>query len=110
MTQETSVLVIFEHSLLGEGLAARLSALGVHTVVAESCDSDLMVAALEAHPDVVVVECHNEGCLERIGRLSPRSRVVDASDVIGRGYPTEAMRFEVILEALKDDPPQKTPA
>ncbi len=110
MTQETSVLVIFEHELLGEGLAARLAGMGVHTVVAKSCESDTMEAALEAHPDVVVVECHNEGCLDRVRRLSPNSRIVDATASVGRGYPTEAMRFEVILEALQGAPPSANPA
>ena len=119
MAQETSVLVIFEHDLLGEGIAARLHALGFQALTARSCDSDAVAAALHTHPEVVVVECNNEGCLSRVRRLSPGSRVVDATASVGRGYPTEAMRFDVILEALQSDrsdqsegsdPPTLTPA
>jgi DNA-binding NarL/FixJ family response regulator len=119
MAPKTSVLVIFEHDLLGEGIAARLHALGVHALTARSCDSDAVAAALHTHPDVVVVECNNEGCLARVRSLSPSSRVVDATPSVGRGYPTEAMRFDVILEALQSDqsdqsdradPPRLTPA
>lgn len=105
MTLETSVLLIFEHDLLGEGLAARLAAMGVRTLTARSTESDAIVAALETHPEVVVIECHNEGCLDRVRTLSPDSRVVDATASIGRGYPTETMRFEVIVDALRADPP-----
>ncbi len=105
MRQQAHVLVIFEHELLGEGLAARLHGLGVRTQTVRSGDSDAIVAALGAHPDLVVVECHKEGCLDRVRLLSPGSRVVDATATVGRGTPTEAMRFEVILDALRADPP-----
>jgi hypothetical protein len=110
MAQQTSVLVIFEHDLLGEGIAARLHALGIRALTARSGDSHAVEAALCTHPDLVVVECRNEGCLARVERLSPSSRVVDATASIGRGYPTEAMRFDVILEALQADPPRQSPA
>jgi hypothetical protein len=74
-------------------------------VTVKSCEGDTIESALATHPDVVIAECTNEGCLARIQRLSPASRVVDATTAVGRGYPTEAMRFEVILEALRADPP-----
>lgn len=109
MAHQTSVLVIFEHELLGEGLAARLRTMGIRTLTVKSGDSDAIEGALVTHPELIVVECHNEGCLDRIQHLSPTSRVVDATTAVGRGYPTEAMRFEVILEALRADPPP-TPA
>lgn len=110
MTHQTTVLVIFEHELLGEGLATRLQSEGVRTVTVKSCSDGEIEAALLTHPEVVVAECTNEGCLARIRRISPTSRVVDATTAVGRGYPTEAMRFEVILEALRADPPHQTPA
>lgn len=104
MAHETSVLLIFEHDLLGEGLAARLAAMGVDTLMAKSGDEDSIVAALETHPHVVVVECHREGCIARIRSLSSTSRVVDATGSVGRGYPSEAIRFDIILDALRGDP------
>jgi hypothetical protein len=110
MTQETAVLVIFEHELLGEGLAARLQGMGIRALTVKSCDDDAIETALRTHPEVIVVECHNEGCLARIQRLSPTSRVVDASATVGRGYPTETLRFDVILDALGVEPHRETPA
>jgi hypothetical protein len=100
LKRQTSVLVIAEHELLGEGLAARLATMGIHARTVKSCDDDAITAGLGKRPDVVVVECRNEGCLDRVRRLSPASRVVDATESVGRGYPTEAMRFDVILDAL----------
>lgn len=110
MAHETSVLLVFEHDLLGEGLAARLAGMGIRAWTARSHDDDAIVAGLGLHPDVVVIECHNEGCLDRIRRLSPASRIVDATGSVGRGCPTEAMRFDVILEALGINPQQEAPA
>ena len=48
--------------------------------------------------------------MDRIRGLSPDSKVVDATGTVGRGYPTEAMRFEVILDALGITPQQGAPA
>jgi hypothetical protein len=39
-----------------------------------------------------------------VRRLSPESRVVDVSTSVGPGLPSEAVRFDVILEALPDLP------
>jgi DNA-binding NarL/FixJ family response regulator len=109
MTPQTSVLVICEHELLGEGLAARLQAMGIHATTARSRDTDAMAAALRSHPEVVVVETTDDECRVRVEQLSPTSRVVDVTASIGRGYPTEAMRFDVILDALRPEPPVQTP-
>jgi DNA-binding NarL/FixJ family response regulator len=110
MAHQTSVLVIFEHELLGLGIAARLTGMGISAVTTKSCDDDAIETALLAQPEVVIVECHNEGCIDRVRRLSPEARVVDATTSVGRGYPTEAMRFDVILEALRVAPTRETPA
>lgn len=109
MAPRTSVLVICEHELLGEGLAARLHAMGIRATTARSRDTDAMTAALRSHPEVVVVETTDEECRIQVEQLSPASRVVDVTASIGRGYPTEAMRFDVILEALRPEPPVQTP-
>ncbi|WP_347350780.1 hypothetical protein [Intrasporangium sp.] len=100
MAHRPSVLVVFRHALLGEGLAARLKALGIEVTSAEVQDSPTLVTALQDHPDVVVVECADDGCLERVARLSPESRVVDVSASVTRGYTGDTVGFEAILSAL----------
>lgn len=103
MSHQSSVLIVFSHDLLGEGLAARLRGLGVRATAVRSGDVRRSSAALRRHPDVIVTETSDEECLERVRRLSPDSRVVDVSDAVGPGYPLHTVRFDVILEALEDE-------
>jgi hypothetical protein len=104
MAQQGTVLVISNHDLLGQGLAARLQGLGVHAESVQSSDARATALALRHHPDVVVLETTDEACLERVGRLSPLSRIVDISDSVGLGCPQQALDFDVILDALADLP------
>ena len=51
------VLVLYDHALLGEGLASLLSAEpGVRAVAINGRDSAARAAALGSHPDLVIVE------------------------------------------------------
>jgi len=104
MARQGTVLVIFSHDLLGQGLAARLEGLGVETCAVRSSDKPAARQALSDHPDVVVVETTDQKCLAGIRRLSPLSRIVDISDSVGPGYPEHALRFDIILDALADLP------
>ncbi|MFL6079055.1 MAG: hypothetical protein ACJ714_03915 [Ornithinibacter sp.] len=104
MVRQGTVLVIFSHDLLGQGLAARLVGLGVEASAVRSSDAGAATQALQDHPDVVVVESNDAKCLAGIRRLSPRSRIVDVSDSVGPAYPEHALRFDVILDALADLP------
>jgi hypothetical protein len=104
MGRQGTVLVIFSHDLLGQGLAARLEGLGVVASAVRSSDTGAARQALSDHPDVVVVETTDQKCLAGIRRLSPLSRIVDISDSVGPGYPEHALRFDVILDALADLP------
>lgn len=103
MSRQGTVLVVFEHDLLGQGLAAELEGLGVRAIAVRSSDARAARRALMAHPDVVVVETTDEESLDRVRRLSPSSRVVDVSTSVGSGLPSQAVRFDVILDALPDD-------
>lgn len=108
MSREGTVLVVFEHELLGQGLAAELEGVGVRATAVRSSDARAARRALLAHPDLVVVETTDEESLDRVRRLSPASRVVDVSTSVGPGYPSHAVRFDTILDALADlpsDPP-----
>lgn len=104
MSRQGTVLVIFSHDLLGQGLAARLEGLGVLVVAVRSSDAEAAATALRDQPDVVVVETTDAAWLGNIRRLSPNSRIVDVSDSVGPGYPKHALRFDVILNALEDIP------
>lgn len=104
MSRQGTVLVIYSHDLLGAGLAAELEALGVRAGAVRSSDTGSAGRALRRHPDVVVVETTDEECLALVTRLSPRSRVVDVSQAVGRGCPRQAVRFDVILDALAEHP------
>jgi DNA-binding NarL/FixJ family response regulator len=54
---KATVLVLYAHPLLGEGLASLLSAqAGVGVTAVDSRDSAARAAALGAHPDLVIVE------------------------------------------------------
>ena len=104
MVQQGTVLVISNHDLLGQGLAARLQGMGFGADTVRSSDARATTLALRRHPDVVVLETTDEACLERVGRLSPLARVVDISDSVGLGCPQQALDFDVILDALGDLP------
>jgi len=109
MAEQSSVLVICDHELLGEGLVARLNALGIESVAARTHDHQAIVLALLAKPEVVVLESSDPNCRAQVARLSPTSVVVDAATTVGRGYPTRALPFDAILEALPVHPGAETP-
>ena len=51
------VLVLYDHALLGEGLASLLSAEpGVGAIAVNGRDSSARAEALRSHPDLVIVE------------------------------------------------------
>lgn len=51
------VVVLYAHPLLGEGLASLLNAeAGVGAIAVDSHDPAARAAALDAHPDLVIVE------------------------------------------------------
>jgi hypothetical protein len=99
---QESALIIYEHGLLGEGIAARLRDRGVPTVVVERCDAIAVASALAARPTVVIAERTTLECERLINSLSPDSRIIDVSLVIGRGCQSasEMVHFEAILSAL----------
>ncbi|HLB44219.1 MAG TPA: hypothetical protein VJK49_02440 [Candidatus Limnocylindrales bacterium] len=54
---KAQVLVLYAHPLLGEGLASLLCAqAGVGAIAVDTHDEAARAAALDAHPDLVIVE------------------------------------------------------
>lgn len=94
-------VVVCEHVLLGEGLAARLRDSGVSATVVAHADADLVTQALARHPEVVITEC-SAACRAKVRTLCPDATVIDIGNVIGRGCPDAAdlVRFDAIWAAL----------
>lgn len=96
-------MILYEHPLLGEGIATRLRVeAGVDVVLASVHDRQAVLAALGLAPQVVVFERCDEVVLLDLAALAPRAELVDVSAVIGRGArtPQEVTGFELILQAL----------
>lgn len=104
-----SVLVVYVHGLLGEGIAAYLRDRGFHAVVVDCRDLPAVAGALAQRPSVVIAETTTAECHHVINSISPSSRVVDVSQVIGRGCPEAAsvVGFDAILDALADTLPSE---
>lgn len=100
-----AVIVIYEHGLLGEGIAALLRDDGFEASIFDRCELAAIAVALTAHPAVVIAEQTTPECGRLIAEVSPGSRVVDVSKVIGRGCqePSDIVDFGAILAALHAD-------
>lgn len=94
-------VVVFDHELLGEGIADRLRHHGVATIAVRADDHTRVEEAFATRPCVVVAERATTECLERIAALTPNARIVDISQVIGRGCQDhdQMVDFDTILAA-----------
>ncbi len=98
-----SVVILYEHALLGEGIARYLRAkIGVEAMVASARDLDAVTSALACGPTVVIFE-RNEPLREfDLTALAPQAVLIDVSTVVTRGpsvtSPTNG--FEGILRAV----------
>ena len=99
------VVILYEHALLGEGIAEYLLAqLGVEATVASALDPQAVISALALGPGVVIFEL-----TESLGRvdlptLAPGAILIDVSTVVTRGpapSPDKA-GLERILQAVRD--------
>jgi hypothetical protein len=99
-----TAVVISANHLLGEGLAAQLRSVAVETTAIIAPDAAALHAALALQPDVVVVERECSSWWDECSAACPHARMVDIGEVVARGCPTgsEALSFEVILEALSE--------
>ena len=95
-------LVIYEHGLLGEGVAAQLRAEDVDTTVVPAADLAAVEAALGDQPCLVVAERATPECHARVRALSPGARVIDISQVVSRGVADAGpvVDFQMIRDAV----------
>ena len=81
-----SVVIVYEHGLLGEGLSAYLhAALALEPTTVSVHDVDAVHDALSAGPAVVVVETGLDDIALALGLLAPGAVLVDVSAVFARG-------------------------
>jgi hypothetical protein len=99
-----TVVILFEHALLGEGIAKYLLAhLGVEAVVVSAHDSGAAFAALVAGPGVVIFEKYPIEQFD-LRALAPDAVLIDVSMVVTRGFVVTpcVAGFEQILQAVRE--------
>jgi hypothetical protein len=97
------VVILYEHPLLGEGIAKYLRVrAGVEATVASAYDSKAVTSALALDPAVVIFELTDP--LQQIGlaSLAPNAVLVDVSAVVTRGSDgsRRTAGLEQILQAV----------
>lgn len=85
------VVILYEHALLGEGIAKYLRAkLGVEAMIAPGDDLEAVMSALALGPAVVIYElCDTLRQLD-LAALAPHADLIDVSTVVTRGTVVEA--------------------
>ena len=96
------VVILYEHPLLGEGLAKYLRArAGVEATVASARDSQAVTSALALDPGVVIFELSDPIRQVGLAAIVPRAVLIDVSTVITRGAVIEpGAGLEQILQAV----------
>ena len=80
------VVILYEHALLGEGIAKYLLAqLGVEATVASALDPQAVISALALGPGVVIFELAESLRRVDLTTLAPRAVLIDVSTVVTRG-------------------------
>jgi len=97
------VVILYEHALLGEGIAKYLRVRGgVEATVASAHDREAIASALALDPAVVVFELTDP--LQQVGlaALVPHAVLIDVSTVITRGSVSSdgVAGLEQILQAV----------
>jgi hypothetical protein len=99
---EPSVVIVYEHALLGEGIARELrTRAGVQATVASARDVEAVSRALTVDPSIVIHELSGPLPQGDLADLFPRAILVDVSTAVSRGWAAaSAPRLESILEAV----------
>lgn len=98
------VVILYEHALLGEGLAKYLHAeTGVEATVARGHDLQAVASALALGPAVVIFELSDALRLVDLSALAPKAVLIDVSTVVARGPGAcpAAVVLEKILAAVR---------
>lgn len=109
---EHPVIILYEHALLGEGIARYiLTQTGVEAIIAPSHNLEAVKSALAFDPSVVIFEL-NELCQQvDLNALAPHAILIDMGTVIthGASEPQEILPLESILQAVRGRTLSATP-
>jgi hypothetical protein len=97
------VVILYEHALLGEGIAKYLRAQsGVEATVASGSDLDAVTSALAFGPSVVIFELSDTLRQVDLATLAPDAVLIDVSTVVTRGPAVSpgAAGLDRILQAV----------
>jgi DNA-binding NarL/FixJ family response regulator len=100
-----TVVILYEHALLGEGIAKYLHAqIGVEATVRSARDPEAVGSALALAPAVVIFESSRPFHQFELAALAPHAVLIDVSTVITRGSVLSpgAAGLEQILQAVRD--------
>jgi hypothetical protein len=99
------VVILYEHALLGEGIAKYLRAqTGIEATLGSARDPAAVKSALALGPEVVIFESNDPFQQFDLSTLVPHAILIDVSTVITRGSvltPCVA-GLEQILQAVRD--------
>ncbi len=99
-----SIVILYKHALLGEGIAEHLRAqLGVEAMIASENDPEAVTSALGLGPAVVIYEIGDTLRQFDLTTLAPQAVLIDVSTVVTRG-PVVSSRvagMERILQAVR---------
>jgi hypothetical protein len=98
------VVILYEHALLGEGIAKYLRAqLGVEATVASALDLQAVTSALALGPAVVIYELTETLKQVDLTALAPNAVLIDVSTVVTRGLALspDAAGLQRILQAVR---------
>jgi hypothetical protein len=99
------VAILYEHSLLGEGVARIVRAeTGVEVAIAPARDRQAVEAILADDPGVVIFECCQGLCERELARLVPHAVLIDVSAAMSTGTaaPESTMKLDRIILAIRD--------
>jgi len=102
---QRSVVILYEHALLGEGIAKHLrTKTGVEATVASTRQPEAVTAALALGPAVVIFESSDPFNEFDLTTLAPNAVLIDLSAVITRGSAPSSSPagLEQILAAVRD--------
>jgi hypothetical protein len=100
-----TVVILYEHALLGEGIAKYLRAqIGVEATLGSTHDPDAVKSALALGPEVVIFESQDPFQRFDLTTLVPHAVLIDVSTVITRGSVVTPCTagLEQILQAVRE--------
>ena len=98
------VVILYEHALLGEGIAKYLRAqLGVEAMVVSALDLQAVTSALALGPAVVIFELTEPLKQVDLTTVAPHAVLIDVSTVVTRGLALspDAAGLQRILQAVR---------